>query len=61
MELLERIEAYIKTRRIPPTRFGRDAVGDPKFVFQLRDGRDPRVSTVHRVIEFIDRSERECS
>jgi hypothetical protein len=57
VELLERIEAHIKARRIPPTRFGRDALGDPKFVFQLRDGRDPRLSTIKRVVAFLDQAE----
>ena len=52
--LLPRIEAHLKSGRIPPTRFGRDAVGDPNFVFDLRDGRDPRARTVVRVIAYLD-------
>lgn len=55
--LLERIEKHLKGRRIPPTRFGREAVGDPKFVFQLREGREPRSSTVKRVLDYLDDQE----
>jgi hypothetical protein len=56
--LLYRIEQYLKRSRTPPTRFGREAVGDPRFVFDLRDGREPRDSTVARVSAHLDRVER---
>ena len=36
------------------TRFGRDAVGDPRFVFDLRKGREPRPETEHRVRRYIE-------
>lgn len=55
--LLERIEHLLKSKRMPPTRFGRDAVGDPKFVLQLRAGRRPRPATVQRVLQYLDESE----
>ena len=38
---------------------GRDAVGDPCFVFDLRDGREPRGSTAARVTAYLDRAEAE--
>ncbi len=57
--LLDRIEKHLKARRIAPTRFGRDAVGDPKFVFQLRDGREPRSRTVSRVLRYLDEQREE--
>ncbi len=53
--LLYRIEKHLKAKRMPPTRFGREAVGDPKFVFQLREGREPRERTVRRVNAYLDR------
>lgn len=59
--LLYRIERHIKARRTPPARFGRDAVGDPCFVFDLRDGREPRAQTVARVNAYIDRLEQETA
>ena len=51
--LLQRIESYMRVTRTPPTRFGRDALGDPNFVFNLRDGREPRSSTVQRVEAYL--------
>jgi hypothetical protein len=55
--LLDRIEHYLRSTRTPPTRFGRDAVGDPNFVLNLRDGREPRRETRRRVIQYIDARE----
>ena len=57
--LLERIEKHLKSRRMPPTRFGRAAVGDPCFVFDLRDGREPRSATIKRVLAYLDRQDAE--
>lgn len=57
MHLLRRIEAYLKRSRTPPTRFGREAVRDPRFVMDLRNGRHPRAATVRRVVAFLDRAE----
>jgi hypothetical protein len=57
--LLARIEQHMKEHRVPPARFGRDALGDPCFVFDLRDGREPRSSTVRRVIDYLERFDRE--
>jgi hypothetical protein len=55
--ILERIDHYLRLTKTTPSRLGRDAVGDPNFVMNLRDGRRPRPSTVKRVITFIDRQE----
>lgn len=52
--LLERVEIYLKACRVPPTRFGRDVVGDPNFVSDLREGREPRKTTTRRVLEYLD-------
>lgn len=60
MLLLQRIELHLRTRRVPPTRFGREAVGDPCFVFDLRDGREPRPPTVVRVNAYLDQVETEA-
>lgn len=60
--LLRRIEEFMKERRVPPARFGRDAVGDPCFVFDLRDGREPRRRTIARVNAYLQaaRNEQGC-
>jgi 2,4-dienoyl-CoA reductase-like NADH-dependent reductase (Old Yellow Enzyme family) len=57
--LLRRIEQFIKERRMSRARFGREAVGDPNFVFDLRDGRELRERTVARVSTYLDRAEQE--
>lgn len=58
MQLLPAIEKYLRARNIAPTLFGRDAVRDPRFVLDLRNGREPRRRTVLRVIAFMaDRDE----
>lgn len=59
--LLHKVEKHIRERRMPPTRFGREAVGDPRFVFDLRAGREPRSATVDRVTRYLERNERRAS
>lgn len=61
MELLGRIEKYLRRTGMPPTRFGREAVHDPRFVFDLRNGRDPRGPTRARVAAWLDARERSAS
>ena len=56
--LLQRVEKYLRLTRTPPARFGRDAVGDSRFVFDLRHGREPRSATESRVLAFL--AEREA-
>lgn len=51
--LLVQIEKCLRTTGMTPTRFGRLGLGDPRFVFNLRDGREPRLKTTVRVLEFI--------
>ena len=52
--LLEIVERHIRSHRMTSTRFGREAVGDPNFVRDLREGREPRSATVRRVTAFIE-------
>lgn len=54
--ILDRIDRYLRSTKSSPSRLGRDAVGDPNFVTNLRDGRRPRKATLDRVIAFIDRA-----
>lgn len=54
MNLLREVEKFLRQNDTPPTRFGRDAVGDPRFVFDLRNGRDPRPATVDRVLAYLE-------
>ena len=56
MTLLRRIERHLDATGMPPTRFGRETVGDPRFVFDLRAGREPRPETTRRVAAWLDGS-----
>lgn len=38
------VEKFIERHGMTPTQFGKEFVGDPKFVFQLREGREPRTN-----------------
>lgn len=58
MHLLRRVEHYLRRSGTPPTRFGRDAIGDPRFVFDLRKGREPRPATAARVAAYLEGCER---
>jgi hypothetical protein len=57
MSLLALVERHLRQGAIPPSRFGRQAAGDPRLVFDLRNGREPRPSTVERVKEFMAASD----
>lgn len=55
--LLYRIERHLRARRMSPTRFGREAVGDPNLIMQLKDGRELRAATAQRIIDYLDNYE----
>ncbi|MBW4331693.1 hypothetical protein KY084_12515 [Stakelama sp. CBK3Z-3] len=55
MALLWKIECYLRRTDMPPSKFGRLAVGDPRLVHDLRNGREPRQSMVERVESFMER------
>lgn len=46
--LLDEIEAFLRESEVTPTAFGRDAMGDPRFVFDLRAGRELRRATAQQ-------------
>ena len=50
------VEGYIAAHSISPTKFGKDFAGDPLFVFQLREGREPRSDTRQRILSAIEPS-----
>ena len=54
MYLLRAVKNYLRASNIAPTRFGREVVGDPRFVFDLRNGREPRAGTIRRVIAYLE-------
>jgi hypothetical protein len=51
--LLREIEKFLRRTDVAATRFGRDVVGDPRFVFDLRNARHPRPQTVAKVRAYL--------
>jgi hypothetical protein len=49
MSLLVEIDRYLRRTGMPPTRFGREAVNDPRLVGDLRLGRQPRARVRARI------------
>lgn len=54
--LLRDVEKFLNATDITPARFGREAMGDPRFVFDLRNGREPRAGTVRKVRAYLERA-----
>lgn len=46
-----KVEGFLARQGMTPTEFGRQFASDPSFVFELREGREPREATRARVIE----------
>lgn len=56
--LLREVEAFLRDFGMPPTTFGREVLRDPRFVFQLRDGRAPTERTSRRVRTYMESARR---
>ena len=52
-DLLSAIEAHCAKESMGESTFGTLALGDPNFVSNLRNGREPRRKTVARAFDFI--------
>ena len=57
MPLLFRITAYLRRTGMSATRFGRVVVKDPRFVHDLRNGREPRAAMRRQVEGWLDAQE----
>jgi tRNA-dihydrouridine synthase len=51
--LLLLIDRHLRRTGVPPTSFGRRAIGDPNLVRQLRTGRQLRPGTAARLLAYI--------
>ncbi|GAN66876.1 hypothetical protein AA0481_0597 [Acetobacter orientalis NRIC 0481] len=51
--ILPAVEAFLAREGISPTSFGKNAVNDPAFVRDLREGRELRKKTRDRVFAFL--------
>lgn len=45
----DEVEAFLAKAKIEPTKLGKEALGDPSFVFDLRKGRSPSGRTMDKV------------
>ena len=57
--LIRSVEKFLRRHRIAATHFGRLATRDPRFVLDLRKGREPRPATVSRVSDYLERIQTE--
>ena len=60
MYLMRRIELFLKRADMAPTRFGREAVGDPRLVRDMKNGRELRETTAARVVAWLEAREKEA-
>lgn len=52
--LIRSVEQFLRRHHMPPTKFGRLAAHDPRFVLDLRMGRIPRHNTEERIRGFME-------
>ena len=52
--LIRSIERFLREQDMPATKFGRLAAHDPRFVLDLRMGREPRRATEMRITSFME-------
>jgi hypothetical protein len=51
--ILRKIETFLRETGMAPTRFGREAVRDPRIVLDMRNGREPTSRMCRRLDHFI--------
>ncbi len=57
--LIRSIEKFLREHDMPPTKFGRLAAHDPRFVLDLRMGRIPREATETRTRQWMNEFRRD--
>lgn len=57
-EFERRVTAFLRRTRLSASEFGERAVGDRKFVGDIRRGRSPSLATADRVLAFMAAYER---
>lgn len=51
--LLAKVEQFIADKNIPPSRFGREVMGDGALIQTLREGRSLTLKNAGKVIQYI--------
>ena len=59
MEMLKglfmaRVDAFLERTGVAPATLGRQAVGDPNLVRELRHGRSPTLATADQLLAFME-------
>ncbi|MBU2340205.1 MAG: hypothetical protein KKE77_03070 [Alphaproteobacteria bacterium] len=52
--LIRSVEKFLREQEMPATKLGRLAANDPRFVLDLRMGREPRGFMAARVLSFME-------
>jgi hypothetical protein len=52
-QFLDAIDGYLARSGTKPSEFGRQAIGDPSLVLNLRRGRSPTLATADKILAFI--------
>ena len=60
MHLMRRIELFLQRAAMTPTRFGREAIGDPRLIRDMKNGRELRQTTVARILAWLEAQEKEA-
>lgn len=60
-EFLNRIETFLAAHEMSPAAFGRNAVKDPNFILDLRNGRSPSLKMVERVEQYMAEVEQQAA
>lgn len=59
--LLAEIDGFLDRTGTTPTAFGTQALKDPRFVWSLRAGREPRFNTIQKVKDYIAQAQKESA
>ncbi len=54
MQVMRKIERFLKVYKMPAAKFGRLAAGDPRLVFDMRNGRQFGGPMVRKVESFME-------
>ena len=54
------VQEHLRTTGEPPSAFGERVMGDPSFVAQISNGRQPRLPTIARVLGAIRKERAAC-
>ena len=61
-QLLASIEAFRRRHGdMAPTRFGREATGEPQLIKSIEEGRSPSLDTAQRIADYMARKDAEAA